>query len=193
MLLNYLRMMEIWLRPNRRILLVSLIPVLGIGVLSLAVVALAESPLMKWGAGALLVLAAVMAAGLVQQLLKPRIVYRDGHVLFYLRSRQPIAVPVAVVEAFFLGQGPANLPAMIPQGDNPERTETVNLIARLSQKYPDWAKQDVKHALGNWCDSYVTIRGTWCETLNKETIRRLNRRLAEVSRAETAEETVATP
>jgi hypothetical protein len=39
----------------------------------------------------------------------------------------------------------------------------------------------VKPALGAWCDSYVTIRGTWCEPLNGELIRRLNRRLREVT------------
>lgn len=178
--------MEIWLRPNRRVLLISLVPVLGIGITSLATLLVTESPVLKWATAALLGLSVVLLLGLVQQLRKPRVAYREGHVLFYLQSRQPIAVPIEVVEAFFLGQGPANLP-----GYDAERTETVNLIARLSQKYPDWAKREVKHALGNWCDSYVTIRGTWCEVLNEDTIRRLNRRLAEVSRAHANKDAVA--
>jgi hypothetical protein len=84
-------------------------------------------------------------------------------------------VPVEVVEAFFLGQGPAQLPAV---GGKP--TETVNLIARISQKAPEWADMPVKQALGNWREGYVTIRGTWCEPLNGEVVRRLNRRLREV-------------
>jgi hypothetical protein len=58
--------------------------------------------------------------------------------------------------------------------------ETVNLVARISQKAPQWAKVDVKPALGNWCEGYVTIRGTWCEPLDGEVIRRLNRRLREI-------------
>jgi hypothetical protein len=56
----------------------------------------------------------------------------------------------------------------------------VNLIARLSQRHTEWASQKVRPSLGRWCDGYVTIRGTWCEPLNSELIRRINRRLKEV-------------
>jgi hypothetical protein len=83
-------------------------------------------------------------------------------------------VPVGIVESFFSGQGPAHLPAMTKQ------PQTVNLIARLSQRQKEWASQKVRPALGSWCDGYVTIRGTWCEPLNSELIRRINRRLKEV-------------
>jgi hypothetical protein len=95
-------------------------------------------------------------------------------VLFYLRASQPIAVPVGIIEAFFLGQGPASLPAGL------RRQESVNLVARISQRATDWARQQVKPSLGNWCDGYVTIHGTWCEPLGTELVRRLNRRLKEV-------------
>jgi hypothetical protein len=111
---------------------------------------------------------------LASQLRRPRVAFEDGAVLFYLRSGPPFAVPVEVVEAFFLGQGPAHLPAVTKQ------PQTVNLVARLSQRRTEWARQDVKPALGNWCDGYVTIRGSWCEPLNGELIRKLNRRLKEV-------------
>jgi hypothetical protein len=89
-----------------------------------------------------------------------------------------VSVPVEIVEAFFLGQGPAHLP---PVDGKP--AESVNLIARLSQKAPEWAKVRVKPALGQWCEGYVTIRGTWCEPLDGEVIRRLNRRLRELHEA----------
>ena len=112
-----------------------------------------------------------------RQLLRPRIAYGDGHVQFYLRAGAPIAVPVQIVEAFFLGQGPAYLPGMAEDSQ-----ETVNLVARLSQKEAEWQKLEVKPALGRWCEGYVSIRGTWCEPLTNEVIRRLNRRLGEVSR-----------
>jgi hypothetical protein len=115
------------------------------------------------------------------QLSRPRVGYAAGHVLFYLRTGEPIAVPVHVVEAFFLGQGPAYLPGM-PE----DSQETVNLVARMSQKEEQWQRLEVKQALGKWCEGYVSIRGTWCEPLNNEVIRRLNRRLSEVSR-QTAE------
>jgi hypothetical protein len=83
------------------------------------------------------------------------------------------------VEAFFLGQGPAKLPG------SPNAQQTVNLVARLAQRETDWARREVKPALGNWCDGYITIRGTWCEPLDNELVRRLNRRLKEVTKQET--------
>lgn len=113
-------------------------------------------------------------AVLAIQLRKPRIAYEGGQVLFYLRRGQPIAVPVEIIEAFFAGQGPAHLPAVSKQ------PQTVNLVARLSQRHTEWSRHEVKPALGNWADGYVTIRGAWCEPLDGELIRRLNRRLREV-------------
>jgi hypothetical protein len=111
---------------------------------------------------------------LLYQLRRPRIAFADGHVLFYLRGGPPVGVPVDVVESFFAGQGPAHLPAVSNQ------PQTVNLIARLAQRRTEWAQQDVKLALGKWAEGYVTIRGSWCEPIDTETIRRLNRRLKEV-------------
>jgi hypothetical protein len=89
---------------------------------------------------------------------------------------------VNLVEAFFLGQGPAYLP-----GQQIDSSKAVNLVARLSQKAPQWQEIEVKSALGHWCEGYVTIRGTWCEPLTGELIRRLNHRLHEASKkSETA-------
>jgi hypothetical protein len=116
-----------------------------------------------------------MIAMLLRQLCRPRIAYHNGKVLFYLRSGAPIAVPVNIVEAFFLGQGPA-----IFTSEARSKHETVNLVARLSQRETEWARRDVKPALGNWCGGYVTIRGTWCEPLDGDIIRQLNRCLKEV-------------
>ncbi len=115
-----------------------------------------------------------MIGMLIHQLRRPRVAFRDGRVLFYLRSGSPIAVPAGIVEAFFLGQGPAELPGIA------KRPQAVNLVARLSQRHTEWAAREVKPALGKWCEGYVTIRGTWCEPLGTELIRRLNRRLKEV-------------
>ncbi|MCI0335247.1 MAG: hypothetical protein L0228_18715, partial [Planctomycetes bacterium] len=89
-----------------------------------------------------------------------------------------------VVESFFVGQGPATLPGGIAS-----RQQTANLVARLSQRDTEWARQQVKPALGNWCNGYVTIRGTWCEPLSPELIRWLNRRLKDVKTVR--DETVA--
>jgi hypothetical protein len=111
---------------------------------------------------------------LLSQLRRPRIAFHDGIVKFYLRNGPPISVPVHIVESFFAGQSDAHLPGFEKQ------PQSANLIARLARRNTEWAEQTVKPALGKWSDSYVIIRGTWCEPLNAEVIRRINRRLKEV-------------
>jgi hypothetical protein len=166
---------EVWLRSNRRVLAMSMAPaaaMIGVGFL------LQDGATAWWIRAAgwlLIVLGGVLIIGLVSQWRRPRVAYRDGEVLFYLRAGRPIAVPMQVVESFFVGQGPSHLPAVAGK----ER-ETVNLVARLSQKAPEWAHMEVKDALARWCDGYVSIRGTWCEPLSGELIRRLNHRLREI-------------
>jgi hypothetical protein len=170
-------MQEVWLRSNRRVLALGLIPGL---VISGAASVLWFSPLgsgLRWFAGLMLFVGLALVVIVVRQFVKPRVAYSDGKVLFYLRTGRPIAVPVGFVEAFFLGQGPAYIPGTIEDSQ-----ETVNLVARISQKAEDWQRVEVKPALGRWCEGYVSIRGTWCEPLTNEVIRRLNRRLGEVTR-----------
>lgn len=170
-------MSEVWLRSNRRILTVGLIPGVAICIGSLALIVSTAEMWIWWTALASLVVGMLLVFVVAKQLLRPRVGYAAGHVLFYLRAGRPIAVPVQVVEAFFLGQGPAYLP-----GTPQDSQETVNLVARMSQKAEDWQRLEVKPALGKWCEGYVSIRGTWCEPLTNDVIRRLNRRLSEVSR-----------
>jgi hypothetical protein len=168
-------MREIWLRSNRRAILFGCIPpslLIAAGVWMVFAEMGRSSSI--WPGGLIVALGLASIGILMMQLVRPRIAFADGNVLFYVRSGRPLAVPVNVVEAFFAGQGPAHLPAVSKQ------PQTVNLIARLSQRHTEWACQDVKPALGSWAEGYVTIRGTWCEPLNGELIRRLNRRLKEV-------------
>ena len=170
-------MAEVWLRSNRRILAVGLIPGLSMCAGAAALHFVSSAAWVQWAAFAALAVGALLTFVVARQLLRPRIAYGEGHVLFYVRAGAPIAVPVQIVEAFFLGQGPAYLPGMAEDSQ-----ETVNLVARLSQKESEWQKLEVKRALGGWCEGYVSIRGTWCEPLTNDVIRRLNRRLGEVSR-----------
>ncbi|MBL9161503.1 MAG: hypothetical protein JNL18_02045 [Planctomycetaceae bacterium] len=171
-------MLEVWLQPNRRALWSTLLTFAAIGALATVGAWWFESLMVRIVLSAAALLAALMVGASTVELRRPRIAFQDGQVLFNLRGSAPAAVPAEVVEAFFLGQGPAHLPTirtMVP--------ECVNLVARLSEKAPEWAKVDVKPALGAWCEGYVTIRGTWCEPLSNEVIRRLNRRLREIREA----------
>jgi hypothetical protein len=170
--------MEVWLRPNRRAIAFALLLPLGLAVVGawLIVSNIDESQSMARWVGATMALAGAIVSGiLIARLRRPRIAYDDGSVLFYLRARAPVTVPIGIVEAFFLGQGPAELPGGFGQGE-----ETVNLVARLAQRETDWASRDVEPALGRWCGGYITIRGTWCEPLGTAVIRRLNQRLKEL-------------
>lgn len=171
-------MRENWVATNRRALGFGAVVPLLVAALGAWLASGLATPNMSWPRwlGAALVAAGgLLFVSLVVQMRRPRVAYEAGDVLFYLQSGPPLAVPVELVEAFFLGQGPLALPGA-PQGDS-----TVNLVARISQRDPSYSHRHVKPALGTWCDSYVTIRGTWCEPLNGELIRRLNRRLREVT------------
>ena len=166
---------ETWLSPNRRVLILALVPAILLAAIGALVYQQFTMTIVRWTGGGLTVLGLLLAGGLLRQMRRPRISYYDQKVWFHLRAGLPLGVPAEVVEAFFLGQGPAHLP-----GESTASVNTVNLVARLSQRAPEWAEQNVKAALGNWSDSYVTIRGAWCEPLNNDVVRRLNRRLKQV-------------
>jgi len=173
-------MRETWLHPNRRAILFGCVPplVIAAGGVWLLWGPISEGARMWHAVGAVaLVIGGVVTALLLYQMWRPRIAFQKGHVLFYLRRGRPIAVPVDVVESFFVGQSPAHLPGPM------KGSQSVNLIARLAQRRTEWAQQPVKPALGQWTDGHVTIRGTWCEPLDTELIRRINRRLKEVQNA----------
>lgn len=166
--------MEVWLRPNRRVLLLGLLPAGTIAALGASFVALVEAPMLRGLGWLLIVLGIILAVGLAMQLRQPRIGYRAGRVLFFLCARTPVETPVEAVEAFFVGQSAAGLPGSARRGE-----ESVNLVARISGRFPEWMQVEVKPALGDWNDGYATIRGAWCEPITQELVRTINRRLRE--------------
>lgn len=171
-------MREEWVATNRRAFRWGMVMPALLLLLGISLPTVADTTHNVWATGTAVGLIAVgsgLLAGLVIGSWQPRVAYQDGQVLFYLRRGAPLAVPVELVEAFFLGQGPVILPGA------PAGHATTNLVARLSQRDPSYAERDVKPALGNWHEGYVTIRGTWCEPLTGELVRRLNRRLRQVS------------
>jgi hypothetical protein len=174
-------MREVWLRTNRRAICFGVVPPALLALLGgwLVVDADAAPNHLAWWVGVLLLVGGGgLVVALLVQLRQPRISYDNGQVLFHLRLGPPLGVPVDLVEAFFLGQGPTML-----AGGKTNQEPTANLVARLSRRDPTWHEREVKPGLGAWSDGYVTIRGTWCEPLHGEVIRRLNRRLREVSEA----------
>jgi hypothetical protein len=145
---------------------------LGLGILFLSFVEMSALRALGW---VLAAFGALLVAGVAMQLRQPRVGFANGKVLFFLRARRPVDAPVEAVEAFFVGQGPAHLPAAVGRDAN-----CLNLVARISQRFPELACVDVKPALGSWRDGYATIRGAWCEPINQELVRKINHRLREM-------------
>ena len=175
-------MQEVWLKPNTRALKLGLIfpsLVLLVGATLLALVWRERLPAAILVVGGVLALVGALGiVGIARELRRPRLAYRDGEVLAYLRGGGPIRIPIEIVEGFLIGQAPSLLP-----GGYHERYETTTFILRLAESAEEWSHREVKPSLGRWCDGYVTIRGTWCEPLSVDLARRLNQRLADVQSA----------
>ena len=173
-------MPETWIRPNRRVLAVGwLAPaaLLSAGIPALVMGWLHESWLW-FGIGVMLSLSAIVLGIMLGWLMRqPRIAYQDGSVLVHCGLASPIALPLDVVECFFLGQAGG----LIHDAQGRE-AEVRTVIVRLAESAKDWHHRDVQAALGHWCEGYITIRGTWCEPITPELMKRLNQRLSELQR-----------
>ncbi len=173
---------EVWLRANARALWFGMLPPAIVALAGLLMVTgLPDRTPAPWVRALGLVLLSagtLMVVLLLVQLRRPRLAYRDGELLVWLKQGAPQRVPIESVECFLLGQTPSLLP-----GKKHEKTETASLVIRLAEAATEWHHQEVKPQLGAWCSGYITIRGTWCEPLSVNLVNRLNQRLAEVTRA----------
>ena len=75
-------MTEVWLTSNRRVILMAMLPVVFLGALSLVALGRDTGPVLRVLATGCLIVAVLLLVGLLQQLFRPRIAYRNGHVLF---------------------------------------------------------------------------------------------------------------
>jgi hypothetical protein len=174
-------MAEVWLRNNRRALVVGMVlPALwlAIGLAALSIgIATGQSPWIVAGAAVVSLPPLWLLAGLALAVTRPRLAYEPGELLVYVDAYRPTRVPIDAVEVFFLGQGPSELPKL--GGREPE---TQNVVVRLAESAAEWKRREVRPAIGQWCEGYITLRGSWCEPITREVMQRLNRRLAEVQR-----------
>jgi hypothetical protein len=180
-------MPEVWLRPNQRALTVMM--ALPAALLAAAVVALVSSVAMgmsMWisislGVGVLLLL--WLLVPLVHSSRLPRLAYENGELLVYMPPYMPARVPIQAVEVFFMGQGDGALPKLAGR-----ETETQNIVVRLAESAEEWKHRRVAPPYGMWCESYITIRGSWCEPITPELMQRINNRMIEVQRERRAAE-----
>ncbi|MBW3596375.1 MAG: hypothetical protein KY475_03760 [Planctomycetes bacterium] len=174
-------MRECWLRPNRRILWLSVVvaALVGVGGLLLAwLFPVTGEPAWPGWLGLALAAAGLLAdVTFLYHMRLPRLAYEDGHLLVYLRSSTPDRVPIELVECVFLGQGPS----LIRASDGRE-SETANVVIRLAERAAEWRDRETNPSLGEWRCGYVTIRGTWCERITPELVKQLNERLVAAHR-----------
>lgn len=174
-------MAETWLRTNTRALRFSFsVPVIGLVVGSIVAFGLPAAWSALWirlVGYVLMGISALMAISVVYELRRPRLAYNNGKLQVYLRPGPPVNVPIELVEGFLLGQGPSMLP-----GQKFEQAETTTVVVKLADSAEEWSHVDVKPQYGKWCDSYITIRGTWSEPLSVALVQRLNQQLYEVTR-----------
>lgn len=172
---------EVWLRTNRRALALSMVlPGLLLGAAMAAIAWSLATQQYLLVSGVLAAIVGVllwMLGSLYYAWSLPRLAYQEGELLVYVEVHQPTRVPIDIVEVFFLGQGPSELPKL--RGREPE---TQNVIVRLAESATEWKHRDIRPAVGMWCEGYITIRGSWCEPITPAIMRRLNHRLAEIQR-----------
>ena len=173
--------MEVWIQPNRLPLAIALIPNALLMLLAAALFAFWDHWGMRIFAAVILLFALSGTIGILVLMRLPRLGYQNGALVVYLRRGAAERIPIDVVECFFLGQADSRLPK---QGDDTgdDGPETTTVVVRLAEAAEDWARRDVLPALGNWCEGYITIRGTWCEPINGTLIKELNRKLVEKHR-----------
>jgi hypothetical protein len=173
-------MSEIWLRTNRRVLLLGMIlPFVLVAVgLIVALGRIAGDAAWAQVVGWVIFGGGLLLWGVIWvQIRVPRLAYANRQVLVYLRASGPIGVPVELVECFFFGSGTGQVP-----GRDGSTLPVRNLMMRIAEKAKEYQQRDVKSALGKWDEGYVTFYGAWCEPLTLEVVQRLNARLAEVQR-----------
>lgn len=184
-------MPEVWLRTNRRALLLGLILPALIALAGLLLIGLTVTQQWHWSlhlvAGALLAGALFLTGNILWLAAQPRLAYERDSLLVFLEGREPVRVPLEIVECFFLGQGPSELPKI--DGVEPE---TSNVIVRLAERAKDWHHRDTKPAIAHWCEGYITLRGAWCEPISGEALKELNHRLATAHREQKSRQATAT-
>jgi hypothetical protein len=171
-------MRETWLKANRRVLLLGMIPpiaLIAVGLIPLAAMPADTESWIRFGGLGAVGLGLLLLALIAIQMRLPRLAYCDGQLLVYLAGGGPLCVPVDIVQCFFLASGAGQIP-----GSKGSRIGVRNLTMRLDEKATDYHHRDVKPALGRWDEGYIVIHGAWCEPLNLSLVQLLNSRLASV-------------
>ena len=176
-------MSQPWLHNNRRLLVPLGIPSVLLTLAGLGCLAGGFYAGRLWFAvGAGLLAGGLALLGLAWVYLrKPRLAYDSGHLLVHLGWSQTVAVPIELVECFFMGQAPSMV-----RGADGKEAETATVVVRFAERAGVWRSREIPPHLGQWVDGYLIVRGTWCEPINMDLLQRLNGNLAEAHRQQKA-------
>lgn len=170
-----MRSREVWLKTNYRATLLVLLPFASVLAATVLAIPVFDADWVRGTLAACAVTCSFLLVAALYLVARPRLAYERGALLVYLRPGPPLRVPIEVVECFFLGQGPATLPGPI-QADS-KLAATATIVVRLAEAAEAWKHFDTPPLLGNWCEGYITIRGTWCEPIRPELVKELNAKL----------------
>ncbi|MFL2869810.1 MAG: hypothetical protein ACJZ8O_03595 [Pirellulaceae bacterium] len=178
-------MRDVWLKPNQRALTASVIMPLAIIVLAALMLTgvLGDVHWVIQGVTGGLALVSVFAVVvLVKWFYHPRLAYEEGMLLVNLNAGPALKVPIDLVEVFFAGQSNSHMPKTVQQSDS-VTPESRTIVVRLAERATQYHSRTVMPRLGSWEQGYIVVRGTWCEPINREVIKSLNKQLVAAHRA----------
>ncbi|PHR93081.1 MAG: hypothetical protein COA78_33050 [Blastopirellula sp.] len=162
--------MQRWLKNNKRPF--HLVSGLGSGflVLGILLVCIPIFGFTGFIAGTIILVMSTLALiGLQLLMRQSRLAWQGEDLLVGLDWFGYQRVPLEIVECFFIGQGASMMP---DEEGNPG--EAVTVVVRLADAAKDWHRRDVNPKFGQWCDGYITIRGTWSEPLDGDKLKEMN-------------------
>lgn len=171
----------VWLRANLRaqlaeMILPAIVAAVGIALLVWFWYSI-DFRWARWAGYAVMTLGVLWTAWLVYLATLPRLAYEEGHLVVQLTPPDAVAIPIEIVECFFIGQGPSAMPPV----DGLE-AQSVNVVVRLAERATAWKQRQVHPLLAHWCDGYIVIRGIWCEPIDGDVVNHLNKLLAAAHR-----------
>lgn len=181
---------EVWLRGNMRpvVVLTAIAVVVG-ALIAAAMIVAGAAPAWRWLGAGLALLAAGAVVALARAAVRPRLAHRvtaaGEHVLdVRLAPGRAHAVPVEVIECFFMGSQP--LPGEEGVADDAVRHRVGTLVMRVAERATGWQARPTFAPWGTWSEGAIVFDGRWCEPLSVDLARRLSGRLVEVKRAQAA-------
>ena len=177
-------MRDVWLKPNQRALTASIVMPLAIIVVAALMLTnvLGDVHWVIQGVTGGLALVSVFAVVvLVKWFCHPRLAYEDGVLLVNLNAGPALKVPIDFVEVFFAGQSDSHMTKTFQQ-TNSVTPESRTIVVRLAERATQYHSRTVMPRLGSWEHGYIVVRGTWCEPINREVIKRLNKQLVAAHR-----------